>query len=288
MRLAVMSDIHGNLPALEAVLEDLQPHAPDGIIVAGDLVGGPQPNEVIRTLRALGSRMIRGNSDANLLRYGTGNAPDKWHTSPQFALLRWTHRHVDAKTFDFIQSLPEQRVVELPGTAAIRVVHGSPRDPCEYIFPDRDPHVLDLALSQTSEPVLVCGHTHVPWKVERGGRLALNPGSVCGPLNGEIYPQYALLTWRDGRWHAEHHAVPYDLERIRSAFRESGLLEQGGALARAFLLCIETGQNVFDDFFAHAHTLAAKAGFKDYDVFPNTIWRQAAATFDWKSYKSKW
>jgi putative phosphoesterase len=284
MRLAVMSDVHGNLPALEAVLEDLQPVEPDSILVAGDFIGGPQPVEAIRLLRSLDSWMIRGNSDTGLLRYGLGDAPDAYYTHRQFALLRWAHRHVDQETFGFIRSLPEQRVVEIGGTAPIRLVHGSPRNPSESIFPDRDPAPLDVALSQTSEPVLVCGHTHIPWQVTRDDRLALNPGAVCGPLNGEVCAQYALLTWRDGRWQAEHRAVSYDLEQIRTSFRESGLLEEGGALARLFLLSIETGQNVADDFFSYAHGLAAQAGFEDHDAIPDATWEQAAATFDWDRY----
>jgi putative phosphoesterase len=279
-----MSDVHGNLPALEAVLTDLNQYEVDGIIVAGDLAGGPQTVEVIRLLRSFGSLMIRGNSDRDLVRYDAGEMPAHCRTCRQFAQLRWIHRHVDRETLDFIKSLPEQRVVEMAGTAALRVVHGSPRDPLERIFPHRDPSTLDLALAQTSEPVLVCGHTHVPWKVERDGKLALNPGAVCRPLNGEVGAQYALLTWRGARWQVRHLTIPYDLEKTRAAYRESGLLEQGGAWARAVLLDIETGRNAFKDFFSYAYRLAAEAGFQDCDVVPDDIWEHATATFDWDSY----
>ena len=281
MRLAVLSDVHGNLPALEAVLEDMQRYDVDGIIVAGDLVGGPQPNEVVRLLGSLGAWMIRGNSDSGLLQYASGQAPESRRTHLQFALLRWTHAHVDADTRAFLGSLPEQRVTELPGRAAIRVVHGSPRDPSESIYPDRDPVVLDAALAQASEPVLVCGHTHEPWKVERDGRLALNPGAVCGPLDGFVGTQYALLTWHDGYWEAKHRALRYDLGRVRAAFRDSGLLEEGGVLAKAFVLCLETGQNIWEGFLSYARGLAAQAGFGDCETIPDVVWEQAAATFDW-------
>lgn len=281
LRLAILSDTHGNLPALEAVLADIQQRDVDGFIVAGDLVGGPQAVETIRLLRSLGSWMIQGNNEVYILRYDTGDVPDAWRTSRQWALIRWAYRHLDRDTLEFIKSLPEQRVVALPSTAAIRVVHGSPRDPSELIFPDRDPATLELALAQTTEPVLVCGHTHIPWKHERDGRLALNPGAVCGSLDGDVRAQYALLTWQGDRWRAEHHAVPYDLRRIRAAFRESGLLEEGGALARAFLLSIETGQNVGLDFVSYAYELAAEAGCEHCDVVPDAAWEHAAATFDW-------
>ena len=287
MQLAVLSDIHGNLPALDAVLNDLQQYPVDGIVVAGDIVtGGPQGADAAQRLRALDSWMIRGNADNALLKYAAGDAPEAWHINHQFALLRWTYQQVDQEMLDFLESLPEQRVTALPGTAAIRMVHGSPRHISEPIFPDRDPALLDAVLAQISEPVLVCGHTHLPWQVEQNGRLVLNPGAVSGPLNGFVGAQYALLNWRDGHWQAKHITVAYDLERIREVCRESGFLEEGGAFAQAFLLSIETGQDVIEAFFSYAFELVAKAGISDSDIIPNDIWNQASATFDWSRYDS--
>jgi putative phosphoesterase len=283
MRLAVLADIHGNLPALEAVLADMRRYDPDGLLVAGDLVlGGPQPNEAVRWLRSARAWIIRGNSDSDLIRYAAGDGPRAWHTHLQFGLLRWTYRAVDRDTLAFLQGLPEQCAVEVPGTAPIRLVHGSPGHPSASIFPDEEPATLDRALAQTREPVLVCGHTHIPWQVERDGRLALNPGAVSSPLNGTVGAQYALLTWQGDRWRVEHHAVGYDLGRLRTALRESGALEAGGALMQAFLLGTETGRNIGKDFLTHAYELAAGAGFEDCDAVPDGIWERAAATFDWE------
>ena len=177
-------------------------------------------------------------------------------------------------------------MIEIAGAAPIRVVHGSPRDPSEGLSPDWDLPTLDLTLAQTQELVLICGHTHIPWKFERGGKLALNPGAVCGPLNGDTRAQYAIMTWQDDRWQVEHCAVPYNLNRMRTIFQESGLLEEGGALARALLLSIETGQNVWKDWFSFTYRLAAEAGFKNCDVVPDAIWEQAATTFDWDKYEA--
>lgn len=302
-RLAVLADIHGNLPALEAVLADLQQHDVDGVIVAGDLVGsGPHSVEVIRLLRSLRAWMIRGNSENYFLDYDSGKSPDGWYTSYQWAVMRWSYHSLDRETLDFVASLPEQRLVTLNGAAPIRVVHGSLQSPSGRIFPDRDPARLhwfresgllapnwypaglDAALAQLDEPVLVCGHTHIPWKQEHNGKLAFNPGAVCNPLDGDTRAQYALLTWQGGRWQVEHRAVAYNLDRIRAAFRESGLLAEGGAFARACLLGIETGQNVTGRFVSHVNELAAEAGFEDCDVVPDGIWDRAVATFDWDEF----
>jgi len=296
-----MADVHGNLPALEAVLADAQQHDVGGVIVAGDLVGGgPQSVEVIRLLRSLCAWMIRGNSENYFLDYDSGKSPDGWYTSYQWAVMRWSYHSLDRETLDFIASLPEQRVITLDGTASIRVVHGSLQSPSCRIFPDRDlaklrwfrkagllapdrdPDRLGLTLEQIEEPVLVCGHTHIPWQQEEDGRLAFNPGAVCNPLNGDTRAQYALLTWLDDSWQVEHRAVTYDLSRIRDAFRESGLLEEGGAFARACLLGIETGQNVAGHFLSHVYGLAAEAGLEDCDVVPDSIWERAVVTFDWE------
>jgi len=288
-----------NLPALEAVLAEVDACAVDGIIDAGDLVGGPQPVECIRLLRERGAWMIRGNSDSGPVRYAAGEGPAAWRTHLQFALLRWTHQHLDRETLTFLTGLPEQRVVEVAGAAPIRVVHGSPRDPTEHLVPQHDPDKtgefrragllkqgrppvsLEWILDQIEEPVLVCGHAHIPWAYERAGRLVLNPGSVAGPLNGCVGAQYALLTWEGGAWCVEHRVARYDLDLIRAAFRDSSLLEGGGALARAFLLSIETGRNVAEDYLAYARSLAARRGLSGSDAIPDRAWEEAAATYDW-------
>lgn len=283
MRLAVLSDIHGNLPALKAVLEDLLSQATDNLIVAGDFIGGPQPVETIQLLLTNDPVMISGNSDTNLIKYRNRTAPKEWYTSQQFSLLRWADKHVDDRTIKYLQSLPDQRIIEFPGSDAIRVVHGSPRNQYESIFPDLEPETLEIALAQTEEPVLICGHTHIPWQVERDGRLVFNPGAVCGPLNGQVCAQYAILNWEEDHWQVEHRAAAYDLDLIREAFRDSGLLQEGGALARCFLRSIETGQNVAEWFLNHAYKLSNQAGFGGLSVVPDHIWEQAEGTFNWET-----
>jgi len=280
-QLAILSDIHGNLPALEAVLADMNAYELDGIVVAGDLVGGPQSMETIRRLRDLGCWLIRGNSEGYALSFYEGDGPDYWRTSRQWASMRWSTRQLDHETLIFLRSLPEQLVIRLPGTTPIRVVHGSPRNPSELLFPDRDPGSLEKALAAIAEQVLVCGHSHRPWSVQQNGQLALNPGAVCAPLNGKIGAQYALLTWQGASWRVSHQMVDYDLELVRRAYRNSGLLTAGGALARSFLLTIETGRDVASDFLSYAYQLAAEAGYPGCQVVPNGIWEQAAVTYRW-------
>jgi predicted phosphodiesterase len=299
VRLAILADVHGNLPALEAVLEDVTRQNVDRILVAGDLTGGPQSQEVVDRMRALDAWFIRGNREEYLAAYDAGAVPAHWRESAQWAPLRWEVHRLDRATLDWAASLPGPRVFAPDHAAPIRVVHGSPERVREPLFPQDEavlhwfraagftgdrlaPDRFDAVLAALVEPVLACGHTHIAWTHERNGQLALNPGSVGAPLNGDVRAQYALLEWRGGRWQALLRAVPYDLAHIRRIFAESGYLEDGGAYARAWLIGIETGRYVWGPFLAHAHRLAA--GAEDRQAALADVWDRAVATFDWKAY----
>lgn len=284
MRLAVLADIHGNLPALEAVLDDLRDEPIDGFIVAGDMVAGPNSDEVVERLRELKAWMIRGNNDNYLLKFASGSAPDWWYTAQQWAFARWCFQQTDPATLEFLHSLPEQRVLALPGTSAMRIVHGSPRNISELVDPEQELSRLDLALEMTSEPVLVFGHTHTPWQMRRKDRLALNPGAVCGSLTRGACANYAVLTWQKGAWVAELRSVSYDLAALRASFETTGLLTAGGAVARALLFDFEHGANTLPDLVSYAFKLAAQAGYPDCEFVPDEIWDQAAKTFDFKEF----
>jgi putative phosphoesterase len=284
MRLAVLADIHGNLPALEAVLNDLRDEPVDGFIVAGDMVAGPNSDEVVERLRELNAWMIRGNNDNYLLKFASGSAPDWWYTAQQWAFTRWCFQQTDPATLEFLRSLPEQRVLALPGTSAMRVLHGSPRDVSELIYPDRDLSLLDLALGMTAEPVLIFGHTHEAWQLLRNGRLTLNPGAVSGSLVKSACANYAVMTWQAGDWKAELREVKYDILALRASFHETGLLEAGGAFARAVLFDFENGANTVPALVEHAYKLAANAGYPDCEFVPDEIWDQAANTFDFEEF----
>jgi putative phosphoesterase len=283
MRLAILADIHGNLPALDAVLNDLRDEPIDGFVVAGDMVAGPNSDEVIQKLRELKAWMIRGNNENYLLKFASGNAPAWWHTAKQWTFARWCYQQA-VELLDFLQALPEQLVLELLGTDKIRIVHGSPRNVSERVYPDKNISLLDLALDMTSEPVLIFGHTHVPWQMLRSGRLALNPGAVTGSLVRKALANYALLDWQNEHWNAELHGVGYDIAAIQEAFHTSGLFENGGEIARAILFDFENGSNTSFALVSHAYKLAVKSGYPNCEFVPDEIWDQAVKTFDFKEF----
>ncbi|NIV37731.1 MAG: hypothetical protein GWN58_52455 [Anaerolineae bacterium] len=142
---------------------------------------------------------------------------------------------------------------------------------------------IDEVFGQFEEPVLICGHSHIPWQQEREGRLAVNPGAVGIPINGDTRAQYALLAWEGGQWKAEHRALDYDRDRIRAAYLESGILEIEGAFAQAQLRAIETGQNMPGWLVSHCRRYAIEAGVPRSEAIPDAVWAEAVAAFDWEA-----
>ncbi|MEW6754128.1 MAG: metallophosphoesterase family protein [Candidatus Latescibacterota bacterium] len=285
MRLAIVADIHGNAPALEAVLADARSQGCEGLLVAGDMVGGVANDEVVSLLREAQAVAVRGNNEDYVIALATDSAPDAWHTSLQWAALRWSQRHTSRPALDFITALPAQRTVCLPGAPPILLVHGSPLDAGDAIYPDQEPGKVDQALAGIEETVLVCGHTHRPWCERRGARLALNPGSAGFSCNGDPRAWYGLLAWDGQGWQAELRAVDYDRAQTCRLFAERGLLAAGGGFARALLLGVRTGQPVAMHLVRHARQVAGALGLGSEPVLPDEVWRQAAETFAWERWE---
>jgi predicted phosphodiesterase len=299
MRLAILADVHGNLPALEAVLDDIKKQSVARILVAGDLTGGPQSQEAIERLRSLNAWVIRGNREDYLMAWDAGAVPDYWRESEQWAPLRWEYSHLERAALDWIVALPGPQTFCVSGASPIRVVHGSPNSVKEPLF-SQDEAVLkwfrasgytdkelggerlDAVLASLVEPVLACGHTHISWMQARNGKLVFNPGSVGAPLNGDPRAQYALLEWQSDRWQVDHRAIRYDLDQVRRVFVESGYLAYSGPYARAWLIGVETGRYVWGAFLLHARRLASETGEADRQTAIADVWDQAVATFDWE------
>ena len=231
MRLAVLSDIHSNLAALDAVLADLDALPPvDELWVCGDIVGyGPQPNEVIERLRERGARAVMGNHDGAAI----GLVDVAWFNDAAAMAIRWTTGVLDIDSRDYLAALPERR--EESGLTA---VHGSPRDPIwEYVT---SPAIAAANMTAFATEVCLFGHTHYPVVYAQAddslretagvagsplripeGRLMLNPGSVGQPRDGD--PDSAYLVVDGDAATLEFRRIPYDIARTQALMREARL-----------------------------------------------------------------
>jgi predicted phosphodiesterase len=220
MRLAVLSDIHGNLPALEAVLADIGRRGQfDELVVGGDLVwGGAWPGEVVDLVRSYKPHVILGNTELFL----QGELPEEMHGAE--AQRAWLCEQLGAERKAFLLGLPFSWSVQ-GGAEELRVVHANPHDLDRPITPQADSEKLAAILGpEVDAPwkVLAFGHYHVPFQRVWAGRLLVDVASVGMPMDGDRRAAYAILTW-DGSWHAEHMRVPYDLPAVIQKLRTSGM-----------------------------------------------------------------
>ena len=281
-RLAVIADIHGMLPTLETVLAEIMTDPPDEIIVAGDIVGGPQPHETLALLREHNCRMILGNGEDNMLRMYRGTAPDAWWTERQFDFARWVYHHLEEEDFAYLAKLPEQLKFEIEGAKPIRVVHGSPHDINKLMLPQKEPDIIHKALEYIDENYLIFGHTHIPGIYRHNGKFAVNPGALSNNLVGIPETSYATLIWDGQAWNPEIYKSEPDFDRLKQSFIETGFLQATFPLGRTFLESIFTGANTTVDFILHAVDLAKKDGLCEFKTIPDKYWLEAVESFPWQ------
>lgn len=228
MRVALISDVHGNLPALDAILGALAPF--DAVWQMGDVVGyGPHPVEVIQRLQSLGALGVRGNHDAAAI----GEIGTEWFNDAARIAVEWSARQLTDGASRWLETLPRSRV-----EGEFTIVHGSPRDPLwEYLY---STSVARANFDAFETPCCLVGHTHVPLvfralddRVETilpqdGTVLALdrrrvivNPGGVGQPRDGDPRASGALLDTTSGTitWRR----VPYPIAATQEAMRRAGL-----------------------------------------------------------------
>ncbi|MDV3425654.1 MAG: metallophosphatase family protein [Bacillota bacterium] len=272
MKIAVLSDIHGNLTALNAVLNHLDKQEIDKFIIAGDhIVDCPEPNEVLEKIEKLNAYVIKGNREDYILNYHKG-LHDEWSRHKQMAATVWTYNVLDKENLKYIEKLPEQLNIYLPGTDGIRVVHGSPTNINEEIFPDKYPERIEKALNGIKETVLICGHTHQPWSRTVYNKLIVNPGSVGVSFNKDNCAEYAVLTWEDNKWTVSHHQAEYDLKKLEQLFFERHFMEKCRTWSRLTLQSIKKGENITLDFVKYVYKLSENMGYGNSKLVPDCIW----------------
>lgn len=239
MRIAVLSDIHSNWPAFQAVQAAVEKERPDHVVVAGDVINrGPQPREcLVRLLERRsndGWSCIKGNhEDYVLTAMETGHADLAPWQREVLAHTRWTLNRIR----DLLPTLaewPDQLSIRGPDGSEVRFVHASMRGNRQGLYEDMEEPVL---AEMTAPPcaVLVAGHTHIPFVRRINGTLIVNAGATGLPFDGNWRPSYAILEFRAPTWSARIERIPYDRDATERAMHETGFLRDAGPLARLIL-----------------------------------------------------
>jgi putative phosphoesterase len=221
MRLVVMSDVHGNVVALEAVLADIRRHAaPDALVVAGDLaLVGPRPAESLALLRSLDADFVMGNCD----RYVVDREVD---AQVQFVLERLSDADMA-----FMAELPFGQQIEAAPGHELLVVHANPRNLEDPIEPDTHEALVRPLLEGVTAEIVAFGHYHVPFSRRLDPWLLVDVASVGIPRDGDQRAVYAVLTWDGSAWHTEHRRVPFDIEAVARDYHTVGFPQAERAAA---------------------------------------------------------
>ncbi|MBO5346697.1 MAG: metallophosphoesterase family protein, partial [Lachnospiraceae bacterium] len=260
MKLAVMSDIHGNYIALQKCLEFALSQSVENFLFLGDYHGElAYPQRTMDILYALREKyscyFIRGNKEDYWKSYKQcGEKGWEYQNSTTGSLL-YTYENLTETDFAFLTTLPAVQTIAFPNLPAITACHGSPRKANEKMLPGVTA-TYDL-MEQDTNSLILCGHTHVQGEIEHTGKRLLNPGSVGVPLHSDGKTQFLILHGSDGTWHPEFLSLNYDVEQIISDLYKEGLhikapfwckitknllrtgeVAHGAVLARAMELCL--------------------------------------------------
>ena len=225
-RVAVITDLHANLPALQAALARIDELGVDAIYCGGDLVGyGPHPNEVCALIAEREIPTIYGNYDYAIARdlddcgcaYVTAHDRELGQRS-----VDWTVAHTAQASKDFMRALPFDLRFAV-GDSAVHLVHGSPRKVNEYLFEDKPPSLYERLAAAEDAGVLVFGHTHKPWVRDYGGVRFVNCGSVGKPKDGDPRGAFAVLDAEGAEVRVTIERVDYDAAAVAREVADAGL-----------------------------------------------------------------
>ncbi len=227
MNIAIISDIHGNMEALGAVLEDIKKQDINKILICGDLaMAGPEPVEtldfIMEYAKSNDVEIIRGNTDEMLVN-ATGEPDDKF-TPPNKIMaesLFYAQKLLESEHTDFLKNLPPQKTINI-GASSILMVHGSPRRNNEDILPAMKEQALREIISGVEEDIIVCGHTHLPAVYRVDHKAVINVGSVGRPFTEDQKACYVVLKFdsksKDFRINIKK--VEYDVESAAKKLEE--------------------------------------------------------------------
>ncbi len=226
MKLAVLSDIHANLVALQTVLEHLEQWRPDVVVVAGDVVNrGPRPKECLRLVlqkqREAGWHLLIGNHEEYVLSHTRPDAVRCASHLPLFQPSAWTCEQV-AEELNALCSWPFWRdLAANRNGAAVRITHASMLGLRDGIFPETHETELACKMGDPLPQVFCVGHTHQPLIRLCSGVLVVNAGAVGVPFDGDPRASYAQITYHRNAWHAEIVRLPYDRAQAERDFYDS-------------------------------------------------------------------
>ncbi len=233
MKIALIGDVHANLPALDAVLAHAREQKAKAIWNSGDLVGyGAFPEEVVQQLQGDDILNTIGGFDDQVLRFK--KRKERWRRKKsleEYLTLEWTYGQLSKKSRKYLRFLSREMRMTVKGQRVL-LTHGCPGHGGKNIGPNEPPEALVGLARKVGANLIVCGRTHKPFARQVDGVWFINPGSVGLPVDGDPRAHYSLLQIGPNEVQVQHHRVDYDVEQMVAAIRENRLPEEFAEMFR--------------------------------------------------------
>lgn len=284
MRIAVLSDIHGNHIALNECLKHAKGQNVDRYVFLGDYLGEfPYQQKTMEMLYELNDKekclFIRGNKEDYWLDRKK-NVNCEWiNGNSSVGVMKYNFENINDKDFAFFEAMPISKNIEIEGMPSILFCHGTPISNSAKLLPDND--TTDELLKNIPENYIVCGHTHIQRSFFSGEKRIINDGAVGVALSGKgRVAQYMILDSSSGEWNVETFDVEYDVEKVKNEIYESGLFDVAPYWCRITIHLMETGT------ISHGTVLNEATKHNDFkdDWFniPDVDWEAALDAFNIK------
>ena len=284
MKIAVLSDIHGNSRAFETCIQAAQAQGIDHFILLGDYIGDlPYPQKTMDLLYDLLENnrcwAIKGNKEDYYLNYAQNPAKNWQYGNSATGTLLYNFEGLRQKDLDFFQSLPPAMALEFENLPGITICHGSPTNVNEHLWPN-DSKTAQI-LRQDSNDLLIGGHIHLQFEQTQGEKLFLNPGSIGLPLKSQTKAQFLILEGQEGSWKHEFISLDYDLEAALNDLQESGLYQYAPYWTRLTAQVLRRGIALHSSTLNRAMELCQEAeGSCSWPDIPETYWQKAFAEIE--------
>ncbi|MCM1118759.1 MAG: metallophosphatase family protein [bacterium] len=274
MRVAVVSDIHGNYKALEVFLEYIERLSVDAIIGLGDyLTDSPYPQRTLSLIYEMQKKypchLIRGNREEYLLE--NRRRDQGWHICSSNGALYYTYQQIRESDLDWMEALPSEIVLQLGDCPELTLCHGAPgviRGNFQFDRP-----LMEQSMKRLQTRYLLGGHSHHQCLEQLYGKIYLNPGSLGMPIDEQgRHTQFAIMEGSTQNWEIELVTMDYDVDGFLRDFRESGIEDYGLYLTRAAEKTLLTGHN----YFYYSVCEACKISQNPLSETSEEVWRQVA------------
>lgn len=283
MKIAVLSDIHGNYIALaECIRKALEKNA-DRFIFLGDYVGDmPYPQKTMNLLYEIKGRyecyFIKGNKEDYWLNYKAGGEKGWQDKSSTSGALLYTYNNLRERDLEFFSKLPISTDLEFKGLPTITICHGSPKKTKDKLFADAP--LTFSTLENMENELLLSGHIHRRTYVEHNGKRLINGGSVGVPLGSNGMAQFVILEGENGSWKHEFVDVEYDVEKVINEFDESGMKTSAPYWCEVTSYLIRSGKKSHATVLARVMELCKEeTGVCNWPDIPEKYWEQAVKEF---------